>query len=131
MMNYGCKVSTKIRAQIVKLLKCEINAIDTGISKDIILDMLKHPGDKVVNVASGQTIEDASKRLPDNTNERITEAAVLIKVKYDYKFQPIDLAGLIKYLDSYPMDPRITWGYTIDPNIQDRVSIIIFKILKI
>lgn len=130
MMNYGNKIPAKTRTWIVKLLKGESIAVNTGISKDDILDMLTHPGDKVVNVVSGQTIEEASKNLPDNTNERIAEAAILIKVRCDYKFQLTELTGLIEYLDSYPMDPKITWGYTIDPNIQDRVNIITLKILK-
>lgn len=128
-VNYGTDVSEGTKSQIAKLLAAEGVMFNTGISEDLIMEMMNHSGEKVINITSGKTIENASKWLPDNHDERISEAAVLIKVNSHYQFFAVELANLIRYFDSYPLDPQITWRYALDSNQEDAVTIIILKIL--
>lgn len=128
-VNYGNKVSEETLSQIVKLMKGESIALHTGISEEVIVELANFPGEKVLNVVIGKSIEEASRCLPDNSDEHIKEAAVLIKVNSDYTFQTVELATLIRYFDSYPKDPKITWGYSLDANQEDPVTIIILKSL--
>lgn len=129
-INYGETVSQEKRDQITELLKGDSLSLHTGISEDVILDMLGHTGEKVLSMVTGKTIKEASRCLPDNRDERIHEAAVLIKVSDNYRFEPTELADLIKYLDFYPMNPKITWGYSLATDQEQPVKITIFKILK-
>lgn len=129
-VNYGNNISEEMRLQLVKLLKCEMAIVDTGISEDIIMEMMNHSGEKVLNIATGKTIDEATRCLPNNQDELISEAAVLIKINSEYHFFVTELVNLIRYFDSYPMDPKITWRYSYDPNQEEPVYIIIFKTLK-
>ena len=129
-VNYGNTVSEETRNRIAKLLEGEDAIFYTGISEDVILEMMNLPGEKVLNIATGKTIDEASRCLPDNKDELISQAAVLIKANSDYRFLATELANLIRYFDAYPMDPKVTWSYTLDSNQEEPVNIIIFKILK-
>ncbi|MDE5880139.1 MAG: hypothetical protein K2J78_11360 [Muribaculaceae bacterium] len=128
-VNYGNTVSDETRTRISKLLEGEDDILYTGISEDVILEMMNLSGEKVLNITTGNTIDEAVRCLPDNGNELISEAAVLIKANTDYHFSVTDLVNLIRYFDTYPMDPKITWSYTVDSDQEDPINIIIFKIL--
>lgn len=128
-VNYGNTVSDETRTRISKLLEGEDDILYTGISEDVILEMMNLSGEKVLNITTGNTIDEAVRCLPDNGNELISEAAVLIKANTDYLFSVTDLVNLIRYFDTYPMDPKITWNYTVDSDQEDPINIIIFKIL--
>ncbi len=130
-VNYGTLVSEETKSQIVKLLSGNGFIFNTGISKDIILEMISNPGEKVMHISCGSSIDEASRNLPDNQEEHICEAAVLIKVNSGYQFAVTDLTNLLRYFDSYPRDPKITWSYTLDSDQEEPVTIIIFKIIEI
>lgn len=129
-VNYGKTVSEETRTQISKLLEGDDTIFYTGISEDVIIEMLNLPGEKVLNIASGKTIDEASRCLPSNENELISEAIVLIKTNAEYQFLAVELARLIRYFDAYPLDPKVTWKYSFDSNQEEPINIIIFKILK-
>lgn len=129
-VNYGNNISEETRSRIVRLLEGEGAVLNTGIAEKTILEMMDRHGEKVLNIATGKTIDEASRCLPDNQDELISEAAVLIKANSDYRFLATELANLIRYFDVYPMDPKVTWSYTLDSDQEEPVNIIIFKILK-
>lgn len=129
-VNYGSDVSDETKSQIVKLLSGNGVIFNTGIPEGLIIEMINHPGEKVVHITSGKSIDEATRRIPDNQEENICKAAVLIKVNFDYQFVVTDLANLLRYFDSYPRDPKIIWSYTFDTNQEDPVNIIIFNIIK-
>lgn len=126
-VNYGDKLSEETCARILNLMKGEAIAFDGSVSEDILFDIMKQSGDKVLEIVSGNTIAEATARLQDNMDEVISGAAVLIKATPDYLFLPIELTGLLRYFDSYPMDPKITWGYGLQSNQENTVTIIILK----
>lgn len=128
-VHYGVDVSEETVSQILKLMKGECFTFHTGIAEEVILEIANNPGEKILNVAVGETIEEAARSLSDNSNEIIREAAVLIKVNSKYRFQPVELTNLIRYFDSYPKDPKITWGYSLDSNQDNSVTILILKSL--
>ena len=128
-VNYGNIVSEETRTRISNLLEGEGAIFYTGVPEDVIIEMVNLSGEKVLNIATGKTIDEASKCLPDNQDELIREASVLIKANTDYMFSVTELVNLIRYFDAYPMDPKITWNYTVDSNQEDPINIIIFKIL--
>lgn len=107
-VNYGDKLSEETCARILNLMKGEAIAFDGSVSEDILFDIMRQSGDKVLEIVSGNSIAEATARLQDNTDEVISDAAVLIKATPDYQFLPIELTGLLRYFDSYPMDPKIT-----------------------
>lgn len=129
-VNYGNIVSEETRTRISNLLEGEGAIFYTGVPEDVIIEMVNLSGEKVLNIATGKTIDEASKCLPDNQDELIREASVLIKANTDYMFSVTELVNLIRYFDAYPMDPKITWNYTVDSNQEDPINIIIFKILN-
>lgn len=126
-VNYGDKLSEETCARILNLMKGEAIAFDGSVSEDILFDIMKQSGDKVLEIVSGNSIAEATARLQDNMDEVISGAAVLIKATPDYLFLPIELTGLLRYFDSYPMDPKITWGYGLQSNQENTVTIIILK----
>ncbi len=128
-VNYGNTISEETRTRISNLLEGEDAIFYTGIPEDVIIEMMNLSGEKVLNIATGKTIDEASKCLPDNQDELIREAFVLIKANTDYVFSVTELVNLIRYFDAYPMDPKITWKYAYDTNQEDPINIIIFKIL--
>ena len=128
-VNYGNTISEETKTRISNLLKGEDAIFCTGIPEDVIIEMMNLSGEKVLNIATGKTIDEASKCLPDNQDELIREAFVLIKANPDYVFSVTELVNLIRYFDAYPMDPKITWKYAYDTNQEDPINIIIFKIL--
>lgn len=130
-VNYGEEVAAETAARIANLLKGEIHACVSGLPEDLILQIMKRPGDTVLNIVSGKTIEEASRSLPDNTDETIGEAAVLIKATSEYRFNVKEISCLIDYFDSYPMDPRITWRYCLNSTQEQPVEILILKNIKI
>ena len=129
-VNYGNIISEETRTRISNLLEGEGAIFYTGVPEDVIIEMVDLSGEKVLNIATGKTIDEASKCLPDNQDELIREASVLIKANTDYMFSVTELVNLIRYFDAYPMDPKITWNYTVDSNQEDPINIIIFKILN-
>ena len=129
-VNYGNTVSKETRTRIAKLMEGDEAIFRTGIPEDVIIDMMNIAGEKGLNIATGQTIEEASRSLPDNENELISEAAVLIKANREYRFLAVELASLIRYFDGYPMDPKVTWKYAFDSNQEEPVNIIVLKVLK-
>lgn len=126
-VNYGEKVSEETVSQIAELLKGEGIHFESGIPEEIILGIMQRPGDKVLDIASGATIEEACRGLPDNADETIDEAAVVIRAASGYRFLPKELASLIGYFDSYPKDPRITWKYCHDSRQEHPVTILLLK----
>ena len=126
-VNYGDKLSEETCARILNLMKGEAIAFDGSVSEDRLFNIMKQSGDKVLEIVSGNSIAEATARLQDNTDEVISGAAVLIKATPDYQFLPIELTGLLRYFDSYPMDPKITWGYGLQSNQENTVTIIILK----
>ena len=126
-VNYGEKVSAETVSQIAELLKGEGIPFESGISEEIILGIMERPGDKVLDMVSGATIEEACRCLPGNTDETIDEAAVLIRAASGYRFLPKQLASLIGYFDSYPKDPQITWKYCHDSRQEHPVNILLLK----
>ena len=124
-VNYGNNISEETRSRIVRLLEGEGAVLNTGIAEKTILEMMDRHGEKVLNIATGKTIDEASRCLPDNQDELISEAAVLIKANSDYRFLATELANLIRYFDVYPMDPKVTWSYTLDSDQEEPVNIII------
>ena len=128
-VNYGTTISEETKTRISNLLKGEDAIFCTGIPEDVIIEMMNLSGEKVLNIATGKTIDEASKCLPDNQDELIREAFVLIKANTDYVFSVTELVNLIRYFDAYPMDPKITWKYAYDSNQEDPINIIVFKIL--
>lgn len=126
-VNYGEKVSEETVSQIAELLKGEGIHFESGIPEEIILGIMQRPGDKVLDIASGATIEEACRCLPDNADETIDEAAVVIRGASGYRFLPKELASLIGYFDSYPKDPRITWKYCHDSRQEHPVTILLLK----
>ena len=128
-VNYGTTISEETKTRISNLLKGEDAIFCTGIPEDVIIEMMNLSGEKVLNIATGKTIDEASKCLPDNQDELIREAFVLIKANTDYVFSVTELVSLIRYFDAYPMDPKITWKYAYDTNQEDPINIIVFKIL--
>lgn len=129
-VNYGNIVSEETKSQIAMLLEGEGCVLNTGISPDVISDMMDHSGEKVLNIVMGDTIDAASRCLPSNLNEHLNEAVVLIKVRPDYHFLPMELVALIRYFDAYPKDPKITWRYCLDSAQEQPVTIIILKNIK-
>ena len=126
-VNYGDKLSEETCTRILNLMKGEAIAFDGSVSEDILFDIMKQSGDKVLEIVSGNSIAEATARLQDNTDEVISDAAVLIKATPDYQFLPIELTGLLRSFDSYPMDPKITWGYCLQSNQENPITIIILK----
>lgn len=126
-VNYGEKVSEETVSQIAELLKGEGIHFESGIPEEIILGIMQRPGDKVLDIVSGATIEEACRGLPDNADETIDEAAVVIRGASGYRFLPKELASLIGYFDSYPKDPRITWKYCHDSRQEHPVTILLLK----
>lgn len=126
-VNYGDKLSEETCIRILNLMKGEAVAFDSNVSEDILFDIMRQSGDKVLEIVSGNSIAEATARLQDNTDEVISGAAVLIKATPDYQFLPIELTGLLKYFDSYPMDPEITWGYCLQSDQESTVNINILK----
>lgn len=126
-VNYGDKLSEETCTRILNLMKGEAIAFDGSVSEDILFDIMKQSGDKVLEIVSGNSIAEATAHLQDNTDEVISSAAVLIKATPDYQFLPIELTGLLRYFDSYPMDPKITWGYCLQSNQENPITIIILK----
>lgn len=126
-VNYGDKLSEETCTRILNLMKGEAIAFDGSVSEDILFDIMKQSGDKVLEIVSGNSIAEATAHLQDNTDEVISSAAVLIKATPDYQFLPIELTGLLRYFDSYPMDPKITWGYCLHSNQENPITIIILK----
>lgn len=130
-LNYGDKVSEETVTQIMKLLNVEESPGGNGIPGEVIAGIMKLQGGKALLIVEGDSIEEASRHLPDNRDETIGEAAILIRVSSTYRFLPKQLALLIEYFDSYPGDPKITWRYCIDSNQEHAVNILILKTFKI
>ncbi len=129
-VNYGEHLSPTSRKRIARLLQDGGVSLNTGMTEDELLKIIDLPGDKMLHISTGSTIEEAAYSLPANQGERIARAAVIIKVEASYQFEAPELVPLIKYFDVYPQDPKITWKYSVDPKLEEPVKIIILKILS-